>query len=58
VSGGEPAVDFGGPDAIYLISGTLLVAQAATQVLTGRGAVVRTGAAVDPQERQQPAHSR
>jgi hypothetical protein len=30
-------VDFGGPDSVYLVTGTLLVQQAAPQVLTGAG---------------------
>ena len=37
------AVDFGGPQNVYLITGSLLVAQALPQVLTARGAVLRGG---------------
>ena len=37
------AVDFGGPQNVYLITGSLLAAQAVPQVLTARGAVLRGG---------------
>jgi nitrous oxidase accessory protein NosD len=40
------AVDFGGPDSSYLITGTVLVQQSVAQVLTGRGATIKAGAAV------------
>jgi hypothetical protein len=40
------AVDFGGPESTYLITGTVLVQQSVAQVLTGRGATIKAGAAV------------
>ncbi|MFC7549292.1 right-handed parallel beta-helix repeat-containing protein [Plantactinospora sp. GCM10030261] len=40
-------VDFGGPESTYLVTGTLLVAQAAPQVISASGATVKAGAAVN-----------
>jgi nitrous oxidase accessory protein NosD len=41
------AVDFGGPENTYLITGTLLVAQPSRQALTASGASLKAGAAVN-----------
>ena len=41
------AIDFGGPQNTYLITGTLLADQAVSQVLVGYGATVKAGASPD-----------
>lgn len=51
------AVDFGGPESTYLITGTLLVTQAAPQVLTARGARLTAGAAVNMMRFRNAAHT-
>jgi len=51
------AVDFGGPETTYLITGTLLVQQSGTQTVTGRGARVRAGAAVNMMRFKNAAHA-
>jgi hypothetical protein len=51
------AIDFGGPETTYLITGTLLVQQAVPQTLTGRGATVKAGAAVHMMRLQNASHA-
>jgi nitrous oxidase accessory protein NosD len=51
------AVDFGGPESTYLITGTLLVEQTAGQVLFGHGATVRAGAAVNMMRMRNAGHA-
>jgi hypothetical protein len=51
------AVDFGGPETTYLVTGTLLVQQSVPQVLTGRGATIRAGAGVNLMRFKNAAHT-
>ncbi|GAA0939541.1 hypothetical protein Vau01_087870 [Virgisporangium aurantiacum] len=50
------AVDFGGPQYTYLVTGTLLVVQSAAQVVTGSGASVKAGAGVPMMRLKNAAH--
>jgi hypothetical protein len=54
---GNRAVDFGGPETTYLITGTLLVSQSVPQTVTGRGATVKAGAAVDMMRFKNAGHA-
>ena len=51
------AVDFGGPDNVYLITGTLLADRTANQVLVGSGATIKAGAAANMLRLQNAGHS-
>jgi lysophospholipase L1-like esterase/nitrous oxidase accessory protein NosD len=50
-------VDFGGPENTYLITGTVLVGRPDSQVVTGRGACLKAGAAVDMMRLAGAAHT-
>jgi nitrous oxidase accessory protein NosD len=51
------AVDLGGPENTYLITGTVLVGRSDGQVVTGRGACLKAGAPVDMMRLTGAAHS-
>lgn len=51
------AVDFGGPENVYLVRETVLAAQAAPQVLFGQGATIKAGADVVLMRLQRAAHT-
>jgi len=50
------AVDFGGPENTYLVTGTLLAQRSDVQVLTGDGATIKAGAAVNMMRFKNAAH--